>query len=191
MVFAHPDDQSDDGRTWRQQLVDYNTSPGSNPLRLLPAYRLYTPHAYGALVAAYGSDSVFVLSAGWGLIRADFLTPYYDITFSPQSERFTQRTRRQRFVDLNQLPATSCEPTVFFGGTFYRPLFASLTAACVGPRVVVFNSQAAEDLPGLRYVRYETSTRTNWHYEAVARFVSREGPLWADVADAIGDRSFA
>lgn len=79
-TYARPDDLSDNRTSWRQLLVAYNQEPGSNPLGLYPAYQLYENRAYGRLVDSFGLSNVYVLSAGWGLIRADFLTPHYDIT---------------------------------------------------------------------------------------------------------------
>ena len=33
-VYARPDELADTGRTWRDELVEYNNSPGSNPLTI-------------------------------------------------------------------------------------------------------------------------------------------------------------
>jgi hypothetical protein len=93
-LYAHPDGRSDvPGQTWRQQLVAYNTSARDNPLGLLEAYRLYKNPVYDELVVAYGLANVFILSAGWGLIRADYLLPDYDITFTSTkpADRYKRR----------------------------------------------------------------------------------------------------
>jgi len=47
-------------------VLDTNAQPNGNPLGLLPAWRLYRHAAYGKLVECYGTDNVFILSAGWG-----------------------------------------------------------------------------------------------------------------------------
>ncbi|HKJ76463.1 MAG TPA: hypothetical protein VKA64_04590, partial [Gammaproteobacteria bacterium] len=73
--YAKPDDRTEDGRTWRQVLVEYNQSADANPLGLVPAYRLYEDPRYAQLVTRFGVDNVMILSAGWGLLPADFLTP--------------------------------------------------------------------------------------------------------------------
>jgi len=80
--YARPDDASDQGVSWRSLIWDYNKARARNPLKLYPAYRLYIDDAYGALVKQFGITNTFILSAGWGLIRSDFLTPQYNITFS-------------------------------------------------------------------------------------------------------------
>jgi hypothetical protein len=86
-VYARPDDFSDTG-VWRTVLSRYKQQPGGNPLGLYPAYQLYENKVYRGLVERFGVQNVFILSACWGLIRADFLTPSYDITFSPSAESY-------------------------------------------------------------------------------------------------------
>jgi hypothetical protein len=74
LLYARPDDRSDRGMSWRQILLDYNRDT-QNLFRLYPAGQLYTDGVYGRLAARFGSQNLFIPSAGWGLIRADFLTP--------------------------------------------------------------------------------------------------------------------
>ncbi len=86
--------------TWRDVLARYNeryAREGANPDRLLPAGDLYSPRVYRGLTDAFGPANVFILSAGWGLVRADFLLPDYDITFSnqPNVPRYARRGRRE------------------------------------------------------------------------------------------------
>jgi hypothetical protein len=69
-------------------VLEKNVGGARNPLGLYPAYRLYENRVYGRLVEAFGVENIYILSAGWGLIRADFLTPYYDITFSHSAEGY-------------------------------------------------------------------------------------------------------
>ena len=80
-------------RTWRQVLFAYNNDT-RNPFGLYPAYRLYADNVYRRLANRFAVQNLYILSAGWGLIRADFLTPYYDITFS--QTRKDQRYKRRR-----------------------------------------------------------------------------------------------
>jgi hypothetical protein len=71
-VYARPDDLCESGKPWRDVLLEYNKQPRNNPLGLSPAYRLYENLAYRRLVEAFGGASVFILSAGWGSIGAEF-----------------------------------------------------------------------------------------------------------------------
>jgi hypothetical protein len=165
LVYARPDDLAEDGRTWRDGLLEYNRSPGSNALKLLPAFELYKGHAYARLTAKFGIDKLFILSAGWGLIPAAFLTPAYDITFRQSAEDYKRRGKSNTYRDLSLFPADSDEDVVFLGGKDYLPLFAALTHGANGRRVVFYNSMNPPEVPGCTLQRYETTTRTNWHYE--------------------------
>ncbi|MCH6546194.1 MAG: hypothetical protein IH796_09385 [Deltaproteobacteria bacterium] len=157
---------SDDGHTWRERLLSYNAAPGANPLGLLPAYRLYANDVYRSLEGRLGAANLFILSAGWGLIPATFLTPDYNITFSGSASSAFRRRRADVFHDWSMIDGGSSELLVFLGGKDYLPHFARLTDHYRGPRIVVFNSATRPNRAGLTFVRYETSTRTNWHYEA-------------------------
>ena len=74
--------------------VDVVENPGDNRFGLLPAWRLYRNPTYGILAEHWGLDHLYILSAGWGLIPANFLTPNYDITFSAAQN--VQRFKRWR-----------------------------------------------------------------------------------------------
>ena len=170
MIYARPDDMSPEGLTWRSLVWNYNKSPGRNPLNLYPAYRLYRNEAYRALVRKFGVQKTFILSAGWGLIRADLLTPQYNITFSSSAGKEYRRSKQDRYKDFCMLPNDGGS-VVFFGGKDYLPLFASLTNGFKGKRTVYYNSSTPPDLPRCTFRRYETATRTNWHYECVKAFI--------------------
>ena len=176
---ARPDDVSDDGRTWRERLVACNAA-ADNPFNLLPAYRLYTHDAYRALADRFGLERLFILSAGWGLIPGNFLTPGYDITFTTSADEWKRRRKGDRYEDFRMLPDDD-DPIVFVGGKDYLPLFGKLTAPQGARKVVFFNSRTEPDLPqGFKAIRYRTTTRTNWHYECAR-----------DLAGGILEDSFA
>ena len=112
-AYARPHDMADTGYSWRDELVRYNDAPGNNPLGLLPAWQLYENETYALLAERYGTDRLYILSAGWGLISADFLTPKYDITFSAQADAYKRRRKKDRYNDLRMLPVDTEEPVVF------------------------------------------------------------------------------
>jgi hypothetical protein len=122
-IYARPDDPSDEAIPWRRVLLQYNQGTEGNPLGLSPAYQLYENKIYGRLVDRFGVRKVYILSAGWGLIAADFLTPYYDITFSPSAERYKRRRKTDHYEDFCMLPSETDEEILFFGGKDYFPLF--------------------------------------------------------------------
>jgi hypothetical protein len=170
-VYARPDDLCEDGISWRQHLLKSNDNPGDNPLRLYPAYQLCENKAYGRLVDRFGLRNVYILSAGWGLISADFLTPCYDITFSPSADAYKRRRKTDRYDDFRVLPDDTEDDIVFFGGKDYLPLFCSLTNTIHTKKIVFFNSASVPRLDGCTLRRFETTTRTNWHYECANAFL--------------------
>jgi hypothetical protein len=144
-IYARPDDISDRGISWREQLRKYNENQSTNPLGLVPSYQLYENNIYGSLVDCFGIENVYILSAGWGLIRSDFLTPYYDITFS-QSD------------DFRMLPDDTNEQIIFIGGKDYLPLFCGLTRWIRGERTTFFNSKKTPDFKDCVFNRFDTKT---------------------------------
>jgi len=171
LVYARPDDGAGGGKSWRDVLLAYNAEPQGNPSRLLPAYQLYEHRAYAALVAKLGVSQVYILSAGWGLIPATFLTPNYDITFSQSAEPYKRRRKGEWYRDFRLLSAQGDEPIVFLGGKDYVSLFCALTSDMRGPRTVFFNSTTPPEAPGCALARYETRTKTNWHYECAEALI--------------------
>ena len=169
-VYARPDDLSGDLISWRRVLLKYNEAQG-NPLGLYPAYQLYENKTYGRLADRVGLRNLFILSAGWGLIAADFLTPYYDITFSQSAEGYKRRRKSDRYDDFRMLPHDTDEDIVFFGGKDYLSLFCSLTSAIITSKTVFYNSAQRPQAPGCALKRFDTTTRTNWHYECVNAFL--------------------
>lgn len=172
VIHVRPDDNSGAGKTWREKLLAYNADPRANPLGFLPAYRLYAHDTYGTLAEKFGVRNVFILSAGWGLIPATFLTPYYDITFSASADPWKRRHRDDRYDDFC-LMREEGEEIVFLGGKDYLPLFCRLTATVRVRKTVFFNSTDRPELPdGFTPLRFRTSTRTNWHYECARALVA-------------------
>ena len=170
-IHAHPDDISETGLSWRDTLLRYNHATVENELKLCRAIELYANPAYDKLASSMGAANVYILSAGWGLIRGDFLTPNYDITFSAAAEPFKRRKGNDAYRDLRMLPEQSSEPIVFFGGKDYVTLFCELTKSTKAGRTIFFNSGSPPLAPGCSLVRYETTTRTNWHYQCLNEFL--------------------
>lgn len=170
-IFARPDDQFDDKVSWRELLKQYNAAPGNNTLGLFPAFELYENDLYRQFVNQYGTGNIYILSAGWGLINAGFLTPYYDITFSQSADQFKRRKKTDCYHDFCMLPDRSDDQIIFFGGKDYLPLFCALTRAHSGKKTIFYNSQNLPDASGYLLKRFVTNTRTNWHYECAKAFL--------------------
>ena len=166
--YRRPADIAPSGLSWRDELIKYNKiyrDTGANPLGLLPAWRLYTHRAYKHLVNRLGDDKVFILSAGWGLISAPFLTPDYDITFTQKAKTYKRRRQQDDwYADFSMLPKDASHPIHFVGGRDYVPLFLELTAETDAERVI-HHVGSPPPAPNCRFRRFETTRRTNWHYE--------------------------
>lgn len=174
-ILVHPDDVAHEGLSWRQHLVAYNERD-DNQFRLATAGELYENSVYSGLVSALGAERVFILSAGWGLLRSDFLTPQYDITFSSSVRRqqpWKYRSHSDRYDDFRQLPDTTSEPVVFLGGKDYVSLFCDLTRDVQAERTIFYNSQNPPRAPACNLQLFETRTRTNWHYECARSLLAQ------------------
>ena len=174
-IHARPDDMSDRGASWRSVLKQYNAAPGGNSLGLLPAWRLYSNPTYEMLAESIGPERLYILSAGWGLVRADHLTPNYNITFSKARnvEPFKRRGHRDIYDDF-ELPSGIADPLVFFGGRDYIPLFCRLTTNAKGHRIVFYAGSGAV-APGCTLRRFGDPF-TNWHYQCARAFLEGELP---------------
>ena len=171
-TYARPDDVADVGGTWRELLSDYNKrNRDANQLGLLKAWQLYRHKTYGQLVRKLGEENVYILSAGWGLLPTNYLTPLYDITFSPLAEDYQRRSKKDVYRDLPLLTDHGNELMVFFGSKFYIPLFCKLTARHRGRRIVFYNSIYKPSAPGCELIKFNTKTRTNWYYECAQAFI--------------------
>jgi hypothetical protein len=174
--YCKPDDVVGPGRgTWRDVLKVYNQE-GQNPYNLRRAADLYKHKVYRALVDVLGWKNVFILSAGWGLIRSDFLTPDYDITFSIQGSPQSIRQKRliQPLQDFNHLLDSDLSPkeTVhFFGGRAYLPLYYILTEKLPTRNIIHHKGRLPRRI-GFEYEEYHSSRNQNWHYAAAHAFLS-------------------
>ena len=172
-AYVRPDDLSDGHHTWRERLLEYNKEANSNSLGLLPAYRLYARKVYEDLVGKFGTNQVFILSAGWGLIASDFLTPDYDITFSNAKNvaPYAHRRKSDHYSDVCQIPNDG-DTIVFIGGKDYQPLFCKLTKELTGKKKVFYNSSSAPALgSGFYTERFITTQKTNCHYTCAQELI--------------------
>lgn len=181
VTHAHPDSFDDDGVSWRDRLIEINEKPDVNGRKLLPAWKLYKNPAYGKLVQAFGHDNIFVLSAGWGLVPANYLLPDYDITFSQSAEKYKRRGKKDNYKDFRGLMQDDPEPVIYLGGKDYINLFSDLTAGAEGKRIIVYNSSSVPTVPGCDTIKYETTTRTNWHYQCANDIIA--GCFLSDISD--------
>ncbi len=173
--YAHPDDPSDvPGQSWRQQLVSYNTVGHNDAFKLLEAYRLYRNPVYAGLVAAYGVDDVFILSAGWGLVRADYFLPNYDITFAKlkPEKRYKHRRPDDIYNDFCHIQGDTTGPIVSFCSKDYLPLFRELTDPLPLAKVVFYAAADRPEHRGWQVKYFETKNFRKWPYDCAGEFLN-------------------
>jgi len=199
-------------KTWRDFVVHYNdyfVKTGSNSQTLCNAVDLYTPKyksqhemfasgkwqsPYKQLYESSKVSRTYILSAGWGLVRGDFLLPKYDITFSEKKNIEESRKRKNaqyEFKDFNHLLEDSLAATwdknesIIFIGTKghgtngYLPLFDKLTQ-CIDNKIVMSDLV----IPRIQQQKYKGRTEfvhmpepypqksyTNWQYQCVDFFL--------------------
>jgi len=173
--LAHPDNLvPGESRTWRDLILELNAKP-NRPPGLMPAAELYKDQAFSRLRAALPLKQIFILSAGWGLVRGDFRLPVYNITYSNQVDAINRRRESDAsFSDFNQLSdqAPGADEVVhFFGGTSYLPLFVRLTNELRCRKIIHFKSQKTTIPPGFEGRRYLGTGNTNWHYKALSDYL--------------------
>lgn len=180
--YARPDDSAGGGATWRDLLCAYNEKyqqSRHNPFNLLPAFQLYARECYAKLVDKFGIENVYIHSAGWGLIPAGFLTPDYDITFSkrvPKKDAYKIRKKEDYYRDFDAMPVKAGERVFFFGGNDYLKKYCELSKDCAGERVCFYKKKCKPDIEDVTLIKYETTTRTNWHYECANEFIAGKLP---------------
>ena len=188
-LYCHPDDRNPHtGKTWRAELDDYNKQyqhNGKNPRYLCEAYKLYEPKQHKKIYQQLYSnfkERLFILSAGWGLVRADFLLPYYDITFSSSAPVCKRRKESDEYHDFNQLADEKLEENdsiYFFGLKDYLSLYCCLTRDLLCKKVIYHRSTRIRicQAEGYEYIQYrrEGIAIEKWHYKCAEDFM--EGKL--------------
>lgn len=165
----HPDAIMAKGKiSWREYLIN-----NQNDKELLEAYNLYTRQEYRSLYNRF-KERFYILSAGWGLVKADYKLPNYDITFSMSEENRNKRIfNDEGYKDFNQVDLNDKEDVLFFGGKAYLKLFYNLTQG-LDNRKIIFYCGVRPIIPkrvvnpsNFYFVSYESKNKRGWYYEAV------------------------
>jgi hypothetical protein len=157
LVPYEPDDPVSNGSTitWRQMFLEYYQTKRKPAVLqeadgLPEAWQLYKDSVYEHLVRHYGKENVFILSAGWGLVNADYRLPPYNITFStaentPKYARTSVEKLWQRLEPLNYNPlckiANKDTTIYFFGSEKYRDLLYYYADPIPAIKVVFYKSK--------------------------------------------------
>lgn len=175
--YFHPDDLiPNENISWRdlislQELVD-----------LTPAHNMYKNKIYNSLYNKFGND-LFIYSAGWGIVRADFKLPNYNITFSKGNNipLYAKRNFNDEFNDYNQLKEIDeNERLIFIAGKDYVLPFCNLSQHLSNEIIILHSSLSVLknnkylSKSNFHFVHYKTNLRTNWHYEFARKLITND-----------------
>jgi hypothetical protein len=159
----HPDSFTPNSyKSWRKYLEEHQ-----NDKNLLMTYKLYSRKEYRCLYEKF-QNSLYILSAGWGLVGAEFKLPNYDITFSSKSGASNKRDKTTNFKDFNQLNISDNEDVVFIGTPNYVPLFIQLTKNLSNRKIIYWKSKSLKKIKvndTFEYCYFPNGTNRNWYYE--------------------------
>ena len=136
-IEHHPDVIMKDAKiSWREYLIN-----NQNDKNLLEAYNLYKRNEYRCLYNRF-KERFYILSAGWGLVKADCKLPNYDITFSKLAKNKNRRIfNDEGYRDFNKLENISdSDDIVFIGSPDYIPLFFDLTRNLKNRKIIYWKS---------------------------------------------------
>jgi hypothetical protein len=173
---VRPDDKVlGESITWRELI-----SRQESLKEVLPAYKLYAPGIYKSLYDKYGTD-FYIFSAGWGIVRADYKLPKYNITFSKSQSvpTYAKRNKEDVFHDFNHLEGIDRdEEIILIAGKDYVLPFCQLTCSFPNKKIVIYTSKdLLKNNPYIKddnfqFRHYQTTTRTNWHYGFAQKLIN-------------------
>lgn len=154
-------------------FVDAGITLDQGNAQMYQAGQLYRPQEYHDLVEKLGKENVYILSAGWGLVRSDRLLPDYDITFSNGARKTNKYITPKCRSDKQSL-----HPIIEGDNPVH--LFITPNYLDYWDRTFAESFEAHDVL--LHWHRPDTSRyrielhdcggrKTNWHYTAVNQFL--------------------
>jgi hypothetical protein len=192
VVFHKPDDRiPGETRTWRDLVLEQKECD------LVSAYRLYSPPISPDIYKDfYGKfkNRFYIFSAGWGIIRANFKLPDYNITYStaPNMPEYARRRDNIGWNDINHLKEDSVKfnrdsVIILFVGSDSVPPFCGMTKSIPYEKKILYNGEkgrkVTETMRGQGFVQrfdyeeYQTDQKTNWHYKAAREFIINPGEV--------------
>jgi len=170
-----PDDDipGNNNYSWRN-YVSNNQNHINLPYR---AYELYTENVYQELFMTFG-NRLYIESAGWGIINAEFRLPNYDITFSNNiNEETIRHYEAGNYDDYNQLIVSNDDDIVFIGTEKYLPLFFNLTNQLPNRKIIYWkknNTPIKYPIPNNSFIyrRYKSNSPRRWFYELASKIAN-------------------
>jgi hypothetical protein len=149
---------------------------------LTPAADIYKRTIYRDLVATIGWDNVYILSAGWGLIRADDKIPPYNVTFS--SDKWTPPSARitpaKRTCDSIRQKVPGNDEIHLFLTPKYLKYWIKCFHGQFGSRRVILHWRKCQKLPNISWPPndiywHSCGNPRQWPYDAAKEWLTTEG----------------
>jgi tetratricopeptide (TPR) repeat protein len=167
-LYCRPDDKiSGTDKTWRDLVLEQNHPD------LVKAYCLYKNNVYRGLHKTF--ERFYIFSAGWGIIRSDFMLPAYNITFANAPE-WEKRKKDMQWNDFNHLKDDAAnfapgDKIMLLAGSGYIGHFCDMTKSISNKKIIIHKGPDIPESDGFEYRHYETPRRTNWFYEVAENFI--------------------
>lgn len=150
---------------------------------LVPAYTMYQNSIYEKLFREFGGN-LYILSAGWGLVKSTFRIPKYNITFSKTDKTPIETIRSQKDKefndeDFNHLKIKPEKRIIFLGGEEYGKQFVRLTENLKNLKIICYynenNCPITLRLPNNTFTAFlwNQGGRRKWHYNLAEELISK------------------
>ncbi len=176
-------------KTWIDCVMAYNEAGSTMPdeyiklnigtedgRQLMPCGNLYEHPVYRELTTTRGLKNVYILSAGWGLVRADKFLPNYNVTFSQLGDirvRISVAERLQYASISDEIPDN--DQINLFISRAYAPYWSYLYQGA--PQRTILHWRLGQELPKGKYgtvIKHDCGDQvTNWQYTAARQHISK------------------
>ena len=179
-VYVNPNQIIDQNKniTWFDKLKEYNkeyVETGDNPYNLFKAVELYRNAIFNHIKQRIGSENIYILSAGWGIVKGSYLLPDYNITFSGAHNNKEWRDINLEWQDMNHLddPPSNINDLHIFCTANYHPLLKRLLGGKIRKDAkITIHTNLYMDVDNYKYEEFFPTGNTNWQYACAKDFIN-------------------
>lgn len=141
---------------------------------LTAAGSLYRNRIYQELLTACSVENVYILSAGWGLVRANDEIPVYDITFSQNAQEMNRITPDDRAQHGTVRDAVDgCEEIHLFLSRSYADYWFLVFPELNGRVILHWRMGQEHPLNNVHVIEHDCGNmRTNWQNTAAGQWLN-------------------
>ena len=194
-IYVNPNEaiSEDSDKTWIDKLKEYNKNK-LNPNGFCQAWELYENPIYADIKKKVGKENMFIASAGWGIVKASYWLPNYDITFSrpPKGKKknYIIRSSAQNEIaqwdDINAFHDSNIkiyDLHIFCGKKYLRLINKLITDRQIDPNMITLYIRNNEPnfneweiyckLIKWTHPDPKKDRNTNWHYDCAEDFINK------------------